>query len=620
MCGICGIFHADNKQVDHARIKKMADVMYRRGPDGEGFFIQGKIGLGHRRLAIIDLETGDQPLFNEDKSVTIVFNGEIYNYQSLTRELKNLGHQFSTKSDTEVIVHAYEQWGTDCVTRFNGMWAFAIWDAKKQGLFISRDRIGEKPLVFYQKDKSFYFASEIKGLLASGVAAEPDTQLIAVYLALGYVPAPYTFYKNIKRLLPGHSLWIDASGKKDLCYWKLPQPKAHEMERDEKKAGSIFRDLFSDAVQIRMHADVPFGAFLSGGLDSSAIVTMMSGVSGFPVSTFTIGFREKEFDERYLAQLVSQSCHTNHYEKEMANNDFLQNIEQILTCYDEPFGDSSAIPTGAVSEFAKTKVKMVLTGDGGDEVLSGYPSYQAEKALSFYLYVPGPFRKILRGCWDLFRNVSFGGLRYTWNRFHRLLFTAELPFVSRLAEKTFLFPPGLLQKLVAGCGPQIDPVEFLSDRMNGSSFNDPFYQLMYFHFSTMLPDDMLAKVDRMSMYHSLETRLPFLDFRLVEFAAGLHKNVKMQGLQRKSLLRNTLGKSLPKQLLQAPKKGFAIPHREWFKQKTFIPFLDSLLSLEKRGFDNNLLSSLFLEHTTGKKDYGQLIWSISLLKQWITNL
>lgn len=616
MCGLCGLFNLTNEPVNGVLVQRMASALKKRGPDGEGIFVKGPVGLGHRRLAIIDLLTGDQPLFNEDKTLALVFNGEIYNYQELEKELTRHGHRFVTKSDTEVIVHAYEEWGVECVRRFNGMWAFALWDSRKQGLFISRDRIGEKPLFYVQQGKSFLFASEIKGLLAAGFVTEPATELINIYLALGYIPAPYSFYRGIKKLLPGHSLWVDKDGVKESCYWKLPYIPEKEMERDAQKAEQQFEEIFRDAIRLRTRADVPFGAFLSGGLDSSCVVAGMSTYLASPVPTFTIGFPVPEFDEREQARLVAAKWHSLHHETVITQENFPLNVDEVLECYDEPFGDSSALPVGKVAEFTRTRVKMALTGDGGDEVLSGYPAYQVEKGMGRYKQVPAFLRRAANSVWQTLKPLAIGNKQYTWNRIARLLNVLEEPFIERLAAKTFYVAPDILNPLTAGLGKQIDPIEFIRERLAVVRSCDTFYQLMHFHFSVSLPDDMLAKVDRMTMYHSLEVRLPFLDHRLVELCAGLHKDVKMRGFERKSLLRRTIGRQLPHVLLRSGKKGFVVPFREWFREAAFQPYLNSLKELSTLGFARPILEQIIRSHMEREYDYGPLLWELAVLKRW----
>ncbi|MEO6837232.1 MAG: asparagine synthase (glutamine-hydrolyzing), partial [Ginsengibacter sp.] len=372
MCGIAGYLHFDKERnSDPALIKKMADIISYRGPDGEGYYVHKNIAFGHRRLSIIDLSTGNQPMFSDDKSIVLIFNGEIYNYIELREELKKSGYSFKTTSDSEVIIQAYREWGIDCQNKFNGMWAFALWDENKQQLLLSRDRIGEKPLHYGIVDNTLVFGSEIKCLFAYGFPQKIDQELLEIYLTLKYIPAPFTFFENIKKLKAGYCLIIRGQDIKEYQYWDLPEIDETNMIENKKEVYENFENLFKDSVKLRMRSDVPYGAFLSGGLDSSSIVALMSKISSFPVETFTIGFKEKSYDERHLALLVANEYRTNHHEHVVEPETFTESLNNIVYHYDEPFGDSSAIPTGYVSKFASSKVKMVLTGDGGDEVLSG---------------------------------------------------------------------------------------------------------------------------------------------------------------------------------------------------------------------------------------------------------
>ena len=620
MCGINGLFNRYQAPVDPAVIRRMCDVLAHRGPDGEGLFTEGPVGLGHRRLAIIDLAGGDQPMKNEDGRLVVVFNGEIYNYLELRRDLAAFGHQFRTSSDTEVILHAYEQWGMECVSHFNGMWAFALWDGVRRGLFLSRDRIGEKPLYYHDGTSTFAFASEIKSLEAAGVKLSADLSWLSVFLSLGYLPAPATFYRNVMKLEAGCSLWVDERDRRYFRYWSLPDVSEAEMERDQVQAGRRFQEIFQDAVRLRMHADVPYGAFLSGGLDSSSVVGVMASISEGPVHTFTVGFPDREFDERPLARLVARRFGTDHREELLSGTGFMDNLRRVLRCYDEPFGDSSAIPTGMVAQFARRHVKTALSGDGGDEVLSGYPSYQVEKGLVYYQKSPRLLRAAAGAGLAAIRPLFRGRAVYLWNRVARMRDTLDSDFIDRLMTKTFYMPAELLRSLTEGCGAQVDPAGLIRDRLPIPRARHSFYRLMHFHFALSLPDDMLAKVDRMSMSHSLEVRLPFLDHRLVEFTAVLHKDVKMRFLERKSLLRRTEGLRLPGPVRRGSKRGFVVPLREWFKDDSFHSHLDALNGLEEFGFRCSVLSRLIKEHVSAQKDHGQVLWMLLLIREWLNSL
>ena len=617
MCGIAGILHQDQaERVDRDALRRMTRALSHRGPDGEGYYEDGNIGLGHRRLAIIDLATGKQPMHSRDGDVVVVFNGEIYNYVELREELRNLGHAFQTASDTEVIIAAYKQWGFDCQQKFNGMWAFALWDRRRRQLFLSRDRMGEKPLHYSIKDGTLTFGSEIKSLLAYRSDYKPASELLHVYLSLGYVPAPYTLYSGISRLLPGHYLVVREGAVEDRTYWDLPVITESDMRTDSERIYREFEEYFLDSVKLRMRSDVPFGAFLSGGLDSASVVAAMSVESSLPVETFTIGFAERGFDERHLAREVAEHFGTKHHERLAAPEMFDESLERVLRHFDEPFGDASAIPVGLVSGVARQQVTMALTGDGGDEVLSGYTSYVTEKITERYRAVPAALRRAAYFSTSLSARLANGQLRYRLNKGERFLRLAESPFSQRAIAKMSTLGPETIRKLIPNDTPQLDFADYFSGAVAKCTFVDAFYRQMYFHLKVSLPDDMLAKVDRMSMSHSLETRIPFLDHRLVELAYQVHKDVKMPGLRRKDLLCRTIGRRLPPSLLKAPKMPFSVPLREWFKAKDFNVRLNSL-EREDFGLDSTVIREIVDTNRSGQNDYGDFIWRLFVLKQWM---
>ncbi len=615
MCGITGVLHFDRERgVEANTLKKMNDIISHRGPDGEGFFIKNNVGLGHRRLAIIDLSTGDQPMYSDDRNKVIVFNGEIYNYIELREELVKLGHVFKTSSDTEVIVKAYEEWGVDCQNKLNGMWAFALWDDTKQELFISRDRIGEKSLNYAVFDNSVIFSSEIKSLLEYGIPKIPDSQLVELYFTLGFIPSPYTFYKGISKLKAGHYLLVKDGNIIEKSYWELPDISESDLITDEKYVLEEFERLFVDSVKIRMRSDVPFGAFLSGGLDSASIVAEMSKISNKPVETFTIGFSQKDFDERSLAKQVAEKFKTNHHEYQVEPDQFEDSLRQILFHYDEPFADPAAIPTGFVSECAAKHVKMVLTGDGGDEVLSGYRAFRGEKFAHKYQQFPKFIQNglpvMLSGVSSMFK----GKKRYRLNRYHQTLKYAKGSFDQRLISKYDMNGPYSPKDFITSDAIKVE--DFVSDTMKGSRFKDPFYQFMYWQYITSLPDRMLLKVDRMSMAHSLETRIPFLDHRLVELMYRVHKDIKLPGYTTKSVLRKTVATQLPESLLTASKKGFNVPLREWFKDKSFDVVLDEITKKDF-GLNNKLIKKVIEDNKNGTYDYGHFIWKMIIYNRWL---
>ena len=619
MCGIAGYFHFDkNQTASFEKIQKMTDIILHRGPDGEGFFIKNNIALGHRRLSIIDLNTGHQPMYNEDKTIVVVFNGEIYNFIELREELKALGHVFQTRSDTEVLIHAYEQWGINCQQKFNGCWSFALWDENKKQLILSRDRLGEKPLYYAIWNNTLIFGSEIKSIIQYGVPKEYDIQLTELYLTLSYIPSPFTYYKYIHKLKQAHYLRADGQEIGEYKYWDLPEINENNMLSDKNEVYEKFEHLLKDSIKIRMRSDVPYGAFLSGGLDSSSIVCLMSQISCLPIETFTIGFKQKNYDERSLAKEVAKRFHTNHHSYVVEPDNFDFSLNQVSFFYDEPFGDSSAIPTGYVSKFARKYVKMVLTGDGGDEALSGYNAYQGIKLTSIYNKQPAVFRSAFPRILSFLAKPLRGNSRYKLNRMENLLSTFSLSFNEKMINKFCYSEPTIIKKLLSTIQNRISIEDFFSDFMSKCTYQDDFYKLMYYNLKLSLPDEMLVKADRMSMAYSLESRIPFLDHRLIEFMVHIDKNVKMQGLERKSILKKTIGRKLPQAILHAPKRGFVVPLREWFKGNEFEDRLSELYQNDF-GLNNTTIKKIVEENLSGQKDNGNFIWMLFVLKKILQN-
>ena len=616
MCGITGYFCNDpERRVPRETLRAMTCAVTHRGPDGDGMFQADGVGLGHRRLSIIDLATGDQPMFSDDGAIALIQNGEIYNYVELREELEALGHRFRTQSDTETILRAYEQWGPDCQSRLNGMWAFALWDGRRQRLLLSRDRMGEKPLHYAVHDGALVFGSEIKSLFAWGVPRETDARWTEVYCTLGYIPAPHSFYRHVRKLPPGGFLLATRDGHEVRSYWDLPDVPEREMIRDRAAVETHFAELFRDSVRIRMRSDVPYGAFLSGGLDSGCVVAAMSEQSSHPVRTFTIGFEQPEYDERGLARDVAEQFRTQHVEHVVEPGVFDESLERVAHHYDEPFGDSSAIPTGYVSALAAREVKMVLTGDGGDEVLSGYTAYQGEKFARQYGRLPGPVRRSVPGLLRTAGHVLRGRPRFKVNRAVNVSESSNLSFERRLAHKISRAEPELVARLLGPAGDRVSLHDYLEDRMAKCPWRDPFYRLMYFHLKVSLPDDMLVKVDRMSMAHSLETRTPFLDHRIVEYLCGVDKSVKMDGYERKTILRRTLARTLPHSLLHAPKKGFSVPLGYWFRGEDFVRRAGELAQADGIGLDPRVLGTVIDRNRRGEEDHGELLWLLLVLQR-----
>jgi asparagine synthase (glutamine-hydrolysing) len=617
MCGIAGFVHnAPSRRADEAALRRMTDVVAYRGPDGEGFHVSGNLALGHRRLSIIDLGTGAQPMSSEDGNVTISFNGEIYNYVELRDELRALGHRFRTDSDTEVMIEAYREWGNDCQQHFNGMWSFALWDERSRQLLLSRDRLGEKPLHYAETDDTLVFGSEMKSLFAWGVEPRQDHRWTEVFAFLSYLPAPYTFFKGVHKLPAGHCLvWKDGRSRVEK-YWDLPGIDERAMRADAPAIEREFADLFADSVRIRMRSDVPYGAFLSGGLDSSCIVAAMSDTSSHAIKTFTIGFAEDRYDERPLARLVAQAFGTDHHEEVVAPDAFEDSLAQVALHYDEPFGDASAIPTGHVSRCARRVVKMALTGDGGDEALSGYTMYQGEKFAARYAGLPGPVRRAVPAVAGLVLPALRGAPRRRVLRLRNVSRSSSQSFEQRLIGKAAWADPDLIRALVHAGSDAVSIEDFMAGVMRNCPYRDPFYRLMYYNLKASLPDRMLVKVDRMSMAHSLEVRAPFLDHRLIELLVPVHKDVKMRGIERKSILRHTVARRLPERLQQAPKKGFAVPLGAWFRDKALEPFSAGLSAPGGLAVPDQLLRDVLRRNGQGEENLGNLLWSLILLDRF----
>lgn len=622
MCGIAGFLHADSaRPADPGDLRRMCGTLIHRGPDGEGIFTAGPVGLGMRRLAIIDVAGGDQPLYNEDRSIAVVQNGEIYNYLELRTELEGLGHTFRTRSDTEVLAHGYEQWGDDVVQHLNGMWAFALWDGRRRRLLLSRDRLGIKPLCWWWDGSRLVFGSEIKALLAAGVPREANWDVLDAYVAFGFVPEPHSLFRGIAKLPPGCNLIVEHGGAPRVQrYWEIPIVDDREARRDTARVVEEFGALLTDAVRLQMRSDVPFGAFLSGGLDSASIVTLMARQAQDPVKTFTIGFEARGYDERALARLVAQRCATDHVERVVEPADLMQGLARLAFQFDEPFGDGSALATDVVSAVARERVTVVLTGDGGDEVLSGYTRYQGEKLSQWWGRVPAVLRTgVAPGLLHAARSMMPGASRSRLDRAARVLESANMTFEDRITRKQSWSPAALRAGLLRT--PEARPAparEFVDEAMRGCPARDPFQRLAWFDYKLMLPSQMLTKVDRMSMGRSLEARVPFLDHRLVELMAPVSAAVKFPGMTRKYVLRRAMGSQLPRELLRAPKRGFNVPLREWFRGGSPVELLQAHAAAGALDacVDRAALGRVIEEHRAGRADRGNLLWILLQLAVW----
>lgn len=618
MCGIVGIVDLTGQRpIDRELLARMNSSIAHRGPDGDGVHFEPGVGFGHRRLSIIDLSGGRQPIYNEDGTVVLTYNGEIYNYQPLMHELKQRGHQFRTHCDTEVVVHAWEEWGAECVRRFNGMFAFALWDQRQQTLFLARDRLGKKPL-FYTilRDGQLLFASELKALLVHpGLPRELEVSAVEDFFAFGYVPDPKCILRGVYKLPPASTLEIrrGSTVAKPKIYWDVdlrPGPVESEAAVIDE-----FTHRFRDAVAKRLMSEVPLGAFLSGGVDSSSVVAMMSGVNNEPVRTCSISFGDPRYNESAFAESVARRFGTSHGVEQVDPDDFSL-VEHLAHVYDEPFADSSAIPTYRVCELARKSVTVALSGDGGDEDFAGYRRYRwhghEEKVRS---RLPAGIRRALFG--TLARVYP----KLDWApRFLRA--KATLEGIARDSLEGYLhgvsiFPDGLRRRLFSDDFRRklqgYEAVEVFREHARGAPVEDSLSLIQYLDYKTYLPGDILVKVDRASMAHSLEVRVPLLDYELVEWIGKLPASLKLRGGEGKYIFKKAMERFLPDDILYRDKMGFAVPLAAWFRGPLRERMRHAILggSLEASGiFDPDSLRQLVDQHQAGQRDHSAVLWAL----------
>jgi asparagine synthase (glutamine-hydrolysing) len=625
MCGITGIFDTRGKsEIPRELLQRMNETQFHRGPDEGGLHLEPGVGLGHRRLSIIDLSSGQQPLFNEDGSVVVVFNGEIYNFQQLVPELEALGHTFRTHSDTEVIVHAWEAWGEACVTRFRGMFAFALWDRKQETLFVVRDRFGVKPLYYAFLDSGeFVFGSELKALMAHPhLARDIDPLAVEEYFAYGYVPEPRTIFKRACKLPPGFTLTLRRGEGRALPrqYWDMPfSPVA---VKDEAGACDELVARMQESVRLRMIADVPLGAFLSGGVDSSAVVAMMATQSATPVNTCSIGFDDPAFDEIEFAQQVADRYRTAHHVETVAADDFSL-VGQLAQVYDEPYADSSALPTYRVCELARKHVKVALSGDGGDEHFAGYRRYRWFR-----------YEERMRAVMPLMlRRPLFGALgrlypkadwapkvlraKTTFEALARDTVEGYFHGVSLLsdAQRQRLFSPAFRRELQG-----YQAVEVLRRHAAVAPTDDPLSLVQYLDMKTYLVGDILTKVDRASMAHALEVREPLLDHELMGWVSGLPVGLKLNGSEGKYLLKKAMEPYLPHDVLYRTKMGFSVPLAAWFRGPLAATIRGVVLGerLASTGlFNQDYLREVVEAHQSGRRDYSVILWTVLMFDAFL---
>ena len=625
MCGIAGIFdYHGQAEIDRTLLRRMTEILSHRGPDGDGYHIAPGIGLGHRRLAIVDLATGDQPLFNEDGTICIVYNGEIYNFQPLMAELAALGHIFRTRCDTEVIVHAWEEWGAACLDRFNGMFAFALWDAAKEVLFLARDRLGEKPLYYsFLSSGELLFASELKSLLLSPqLDRELDPRAIEEFFAFGYVPDPRSIYRGVRKLAPAHYLMVRRGEPppEPRAYWDLRFLDGAPVRRDEVEEELIAR--LRESVRLRMIADVPLGAFLSGGVDSSGVVAMMAGLKADPVSTFSISFGTQGWDESAFSREVAERYGTDHHVRAVDPNSF-DLLDRLATIYDEPFGDSSAMPTFRVCAAARENVTVALSGDGGDEVFAGYRRYRwhcfEERVRG---WVPEALRRPLFGLLGaVYPKLDWAPrplrAKATLEELARDSIEAYFSSVSICSDtlRRRLFSPSLRRELQG-----YKAADLLKSHMMRCNSEDPLSQVQYADFKTYLPGDILTKVDRASMANSLEVRVPLLDHTLVEWAARLPSQLKLHGREGKYIFKAALEPHVRREILYRPKQGFAVPLAAWFRgplNRRLRETLGGPVLHDSGFFDMATVGMLLDQHQAGERDHSAALWSLAMIEAFL---
>ena len=632
MCGICGKIDLTGKAVPQDLLRSMTESFAYRGPDDEGFFFEGPVGLGHRRLSIIDLSpSGRQPMSNEDQTLWLVFNGEIYDFAETRKELVSRGHSLKSHTDTETVLHLYEEEGVACLKHLNGMFGFALWDARLQRLWLARDRLGKKPLVYYWDGKRLLFASEIKAILRDPeVPREIDFEALDLYLTLNYIPATWTIFKNIRKLLPGHYLLLEKGKLSIQSYWDIPvnegEPEVPSPSDPVQwnQCKERLRALLDASVRRRLIADVPLGAFLSGGIDSSIIVALMARHSSRPVKTFSIGYKDlPSFDETRYAREVATFNSTEHYEFKLGYKDILDAFPKVLDNLDEPFADSSAVPTYIVSRETKRHVTVALSGDGGDELFAGYRMYLGEYWAKHYARIPGVLREkviapFIQSLPDARDKPSLELIR----RAKKFLRGMSLSFPERFCGWREIFPFSMRRKLLRRPPDRnfyLDLIRQAVEEKKGLFPEDGINLMLYLDVKGLLPGDMLTKVDRMSMANSLEVRVPFLDYTLVQYVFGLKGSTKLGAWRGKHILLETFKDLLPPLLHNRPKWGFEMPIGAWLRKE--LKFLiDEYLHkdrVERQGiFDPRIIRDMVSNHMSGRQDTSWQLWNLIVFEHW----
>jgi asparagine synthase (glutamine-hydrolysing) len=618
MCGIAGKLYFDpKKQIDAHQIKKMTDLIAHRGPDDDGVFIDGCIGLGNRRLAIVDLSpAGHMPMSDGSKKIWITYNGEIYNFLQLKTELEKSGVKFHSHTDTEVIIELYKKHGTDCLKFLRGMFAFAIWDSEKKTLFAARDRIGKKPFKYYLDSHCFIFASELKSILANPeVKKEPDLEAIDEYLTYQYVPHPKTGFKNIYKLEPGHFLIIQNGILEKHKYWDLDYHAQENLSEVEWK--KQIENKLTESIKLRLISDVPLGAHLSGGIDSSVVVALMAKISSTPVKTFSIGFQESDYNELPFARMVAQKYNTDHQEFIVEPN-AIGILPKLAYHYEEPYADSSALPTWYLSELTRKHVTVALNGDGGDENFAGYSRYNAMKLYKLLAMIPA-------------KNALAEVNRMLYAATTLKLFRKEQRFLSSYSGKPVDFYRNIIDYLDQKDKDQIYTEDFKHQVAHSSwnSFIDQYYssnqasnwldKVLYTDIKTYLPDDLLVKVDIASMAHSVEVRSPLLDHEFMEMTAKIPSDLKLKGKNKKYILKQLAYDLLPRECIDRPKQGFGVPLEHWFRGNLYDYLQTNLLDEKFIGlgwFKRPGIQKLIDDHKSRKQNNANQLWALLMLRTW----
>lgn len=624
MCGIAGILQLDGTAPPRSVLEKMTNTLSHRGPDGEGFYLDDAIGLGHRRLSIIDLsDAGRQPISNEDGSVWVTFNGEIYNFLNIRTVLESRGHQFFSQTDSEVIVHAYEEWGLDCLQKFNGMFSFGLWDNRRKNLWLVRDRLGIKPLFYCPLPHAVLFASEIKAILEYPlVQRQLDLQALAYFLSLNYTPAPFTLFKPVRQILPGHFAMIGMDGRiNQKAYWDVHYQE-DPYTKTEQEYLQEYDQLLQDSIKLRLVSDVPFGAFLSGGLDSSTVSYWMAKNLPEPLKTFTIGFNEPSFDEVEYARRTAQTIGSVHYEK-FVRAHAAEILPKIIWHAEEPTADSSMVAVYYLAQMTRQHVTMVQSGDGADETLAGYETYPATLMHKYYRKLPGFLRKSVIS--PLINSLPASDAKVSLDtKLKRFLAGADTCGETVHGTWRMIFNSEERQQLLEPVwdqpGSHSDFLDLFQQYFNETDARHPLNRMLYVDTRLYLPNDMLVKVDRMSMAHGLEAREPFLDYRLVEFAASLPPSLKLKNLtQTKYLLKKLMQDRLPREVVWRKKEGFNVPNARWIKGDLKPLVLEALSESNIRSIgvlNPAAVKRVLQQHFSGKAENSHKIWCLLTLALW----